>query len=373
MTQRGRRSGVEDRWTTKDGKPSANHGKGSRWRARYVDDQGREHAKGFALKGDARKWLDGQTAAVVDGRHIAPRDAQMTVQQWCDLWLQGYAIHRESTVDEARKCIRHIVAEFGDVPLSAVRPSQVKAWTVKLTDDGFAANYVYQLHKRLSQILGDAVHDGVLPRNPCSRRTSPPRGTQKPYVATTEQVWQLHDAMPENLRVAVLLGAFVGLRVGEVCGLKVADVNFMRGIVTPHRQWGDRPLKTAGSEAPIPIPQELALMLSASVQRFGTDMMVTDSYGKPCGPWTLKRAIGEARGKVDGLPDTFSYHDLRHYFASMLIASGADVKTIQARLRHASAMTTLDTYGHLFKDADESTRAAIASVIASRPADEIAR
>jgi len=147
----------------------------------------------------------------------------------------------------------------------------------------------------------------------------------------------------------------------------------MRGIVTPHRQWGDRPLKTAGSEAPIPIPQELALMLSASVQRFGTDMMVTDSYGKPCGPWTLKRAIGEARGKVDGLPDTFSYHDLRHYFASMLIASGADVKTIQARLRHASAMTTLDTYGHLFKDADESTRAAIASVIASRPADEIAR
>ena len=60
-----------------------------------------------------------------------------------------------------------------------------------------------------------------------------------------------------------------------------------------------------------------------------------------------------------GLPEGFRCHDLRHYFASLLIASGADVKTVQARLRHASAKTTLDTYGHLWPDRDESTRAAI--------------
>jgi integrase len=51
---------------------------------------------------------------------------------------------------------------------------------------------------------------------------------------------------------------------------------------------------------------------------------------------------------------------------SLLIASGADIKTVQARLRHASAKTTLDTYGHLWPDADESTRAAIAAVIRPR-------
>lgn len=51
-----------------------------------------------------------------------------------------------------------------------------------------------------------------------------------------------------------------------------------------------------------------------------------------------------------GLPDGFRFHDLRHYFASLLIASGADVKTVQARLRHASAKTTLGTYGHLWPD-----------------------
>ena len=69
------------------------------------------------------------------------------------------------------------------------------------------------------------------------------------------------------------------------------------------------------------------------------------------------------RKKVEGLPAGFRYHDLRHYFASLLIASGADPKTVQARLRHASAKTTLDTYGHIWPDRDESTRAAVDAVI----------
>ncbi len=56
----------------------------------------------------------------------------------------------------------------------------------------------------------------------------------------------------------------------------------------------------------------------------------------------------------------------RHYFASLLIASGTDVKVVQARLRHASAKTTLDTYGHLWPDKDESTRAAIDVAMTAR-------
>jgi integrase len=50
----------------------------------------------------------------------------------------------------------------------------------------------------------------------------------------------------------------------------------------------------------------------------------------------------------------------------LLIASGADIKTVQARTRHATARTTLDTYGHLWPDADESTRSAIGAVSAKR-------
>ena len=52
-----------------------------------------------------------------------------------------------------------------------------------------------------------------------------------------------------------------------------------------------------------------------------------------------------AHDKVIRLPEAFGFHDLRHYLALLLISSGADIKTVQARMRHASARTTLDTYG----------------------------
>ena len=347
--------------------PSASNGKGKRWRARYVDDQGREHAKGFARKADAQNWLDAQTAALVSGTHVAPRDALLTVSQWCDMWIEGYKVNRDSSVRQARTHIKHIVAEFGDMPLSAVRPTLVKTWLAKMKAEGFQESYRYAMHSRLSQIMGDAVTDGLLGRNPCSRKTSPSMGKQKPYCATTAQVWALHDEMPDHLQVAVLLGAFAGLRVAEAAGCRVADVDFIRGVVHPVQQWPDKPLKTDGSSSPVPIPRDLALLLSASVQKYPSEMMVTNGPGTDrCGPWLIDRAVRKARAKVEGLPEEFSFHDLRHYFASLLIAAGADIKTVQARMRHASARTTLDTYGHLWPDADESTRSAIGPVVAER-------
>ncbi|MGO9928395.1 MAG: tyrosine-type recombinase/integrase [Mycobacterium sp.] len=130
---------------------------------------------------------------------------------------------------------------------------------------------------------------------------------------------------------------------------------------------GDKPLKTAGSDQPIPIPRDLALLLSASVQKCPSEMMVTNGPGTDrCGPWIIERAIRDVRDEIDGLPEGFSFHDLRHYLASLRIASGADIKTVQARMRHATAHTTWDTYGHLWPDADESTRSAIGAVIAKR-------
>ncbi|HEX3548583.1 MAG TPA: tyrosine-type recombinase/integrase [Mycobacterium sp.] len=386
--KRNRRAGVEDRWTkavrdehgNKQNVPSARHGVGLRWLARYVDDRGREHTKAFGRKVDAQRWLDNQTATIVSGTHVAPRDAQLTVEQWCDMWIGGYMVHRESTVRSARTHIRQIVAEFGGMPLSAVRPSQVKTWVARLQAADMEPNYVHALHARLSQILADAVHDGLLGRNPCSRRTSPPMGKQKPYVATTEQVWALYDAVPDHFRVAVLLGAFAGLRVAEVSALRVSDVDFTRGVVHPVQQWPNEPLKTPGSDAAVPIPRDLTLLLAASVKNYPSDMMVTrgsatsrvgalafNGLGVDCAPpWSIERAIRDARKKVEGLPEKFSFHDLRHYLASLLIDSGVDVKKVQARLRHATARTTLDTYGHLWPDTDESINTVIGAVITAR-------
>jgi hypothetical protein len=211
-------AGVEDRWTRADGTPTARHGNGLRWLARYVDDQSREQSKSFGRKVDAQRWLDDQTAAIVGGTNVAPRDATMTVRQWSEVWMGSYSVNRENTLRAARSQLGHVVDEFGDLPLAAIRPSMIKAWTGKLQQRGMSANYVYACYTRLSQLLADAVHDGMLGRNPCSKRISPARGHQKLYVCTTDQVWLFHDAMPEHLRAAVLLGAFAGLRIGEVCG-----------------------------------------------------------------------------------------------------------------------------------------------------------
>ena len=172
-------------------------------------------------------------------------------------------------------------------------------------------------------------------------------GKTAPYVATTEQVWALHDAMPEQLRTAVLLGAFVGLRVAEAAALRVSDVDFMRAVVKPAVQYPTQPLKTHTSKTPIPIPHELAPMLAANVQKYGGDTVVTNEIGGASSPWAIERAIRSNRGQVEGLPEGFRFHDLRHYLASLLIGKGCDVKVVQCRLRHASATTTLNTYGHL--------------------------
>lgn len=363
---RNRRAGVEDRWKKADGSPSAQHGRGKRWRARYVDDVGREHARSFTRKTDAQTWLDETVATLVQGTHVSPRDARVTVQNWCDRWIVGYGVHREGTVRQARTHIAQITEEFGSLPLQAVRPSMIKSWTARLRSEGMADSYVYALHQRLSQIMSDAVHDKMLPASPCSRRTSPPMGKQQPYLITTEQLWALHDAVEPCLRVTVLLGAFAGLRIAEVSVLRTSDVDFARRVVHPVRQWPDEPLKTAGSDAPIPVPRDLTLLLSASVQSWPSEYMATNGMGEPAAPWFIQAAFRRARAAVPGLPAKFSHHDLRHYLASLLISSGADIKTVQARLRHASAKTTLDVYGHLWPDADESTRAAVGAVIAAR-------
>jgi integrase len=273
---------------------------------------------------------------------------------------------RPGTVKMARVHIAIINKEFGSQRLADVRPSQVKAWTAELKTSGRATSYVYAIYRRFAQIMGDAVHNGIIPRLPCSRRTSPGTGSQRPYVATTEQVWALHDAMDEHLRPAVLLGAFAGLRTSETCALRTSDVDFTRGVVSPSIQWPAEPVKSDTSRTPVPIPRTLALEISAAVKKFNGATVIADMAGRPCSPWELQRAIRTARAKVPGLPEDFRYHDLRHYFATLLIASGADVKVVQKRLRHASAMTTLNTYGHMWPDADESTRAAVGVVLAAR-------
>ena len=330
-----------------------------KWRARYRDEAGKEYARHFDRKIDAQRWLDAQTAKIVAGTHVSPRQARMTVAEWCETWLDGYGTRRSSSIKSAGVHLSLIVEHFGSMQLGAVRPSHVKAWTAKLRSEGRADSYVYRVHGRLAQLFSDAVHDGLIARSPCSRRTSPGQGKQRPYVATTDQVWRLYSAFPERLQVGVLLGAFAGLRSAEACGLRATDVDFLRGVISPAVQYPSQPLKSETSRTAIPIPSSMAAALSAQLARWPSATFLTNESGGQLSPTSLEVAMRAARAKVDGLPADFRFHDLRHFYASLLIVSGMDVKIVQARMRHASAKTTLDTYGHLWPDSDDSTRAAV--------------
>ena len=335
------------------------------WRARYRDADGKEHARHFKLKRDAQRWLDEVTTSTLTGNYVDPKTAKLTVSDWCDTWIQGYN-KRPRSILQAKTHIARIKDRFGGRTLVSVRPSEVKAWIADLQASGLSEATVRGAHQRFSQIFSDAVLDGLIPRSPSSKRTAPAMPKPISYVATTAQIWALHDAMPEHLRGAILLGAFAGLRRGEIVALRVEDVDFMRGVITPAIQYPNDPLKTEESKQPIPIPQELALELNKVPAQWGSSKLVVNSLGRPTAPQYLNMAFIEARAKVDGLPDGFRIHDLRHYYASMLISAGLDVKMVQARLRHKSAKTTLDIYGHLWPDSDEASRAAVAAVFSER-------
>nr|WP_239150758.1 site-specific integrase [Streptomyces sp. SID8111] len=235
----------------------------------------------------------------------------------------------------------------------------VKRWTAKLKREGLSQSYRFALHSRLKQVLEDAVSARKLASNPCSRRTTPGAGKQRPYVATEAQLAALYEAAEPKYRPALLLGAFAGLRVAEVCGLRVGDVDLDARVITPAVQYPAEPLKTEMSMTAVPIPDSFVGELKRLLDGREDGWVVPDDDGAQLGPWKVERHMRRIRKQVAGLPDGFRFHDLRHFFASLLIAGGSDVKVVQQRLRHSSAKTTLDTYGHMWPDSDESTRATL--------------
>jgi integrase len=190
-----------------------------------------------------------------------------------------------------------------------------------------------------------APKNGPYARYAAKRKTgssSPPAVRPSPADA----VAQLAAAVEPRYRAAVVLLAGSGLRIGELCGLRVADVDWLRRVVRVERQrlpGGELgPVKTATSARTVPLGavvlDELAAHLAAHPSG---EWLFTRPDGAPLDYRTWLRVWTRAR-RATGL-DVHT-HDLRHLYASALIADGASVKVVQQRLGHASAAVTLDMY-----------------------------
>ena len=184
-----------------------------------------------------------------------------------------------------------------------------------------------------------------------------------------EQVAALRDALPPRWQAIVSVGFGAGLRSGEALGLTVDRVDFLRRTLTVDQQLvtpkaGAPHLatpKTAASRLDVPLPDYVVESLSAHLAQFPAGvhgLIFTGERGQPkrrtrfSDMWRLAVERG-------GLPAGTRFHDLRHTYASLLIRAGCSVKVVQARLGHATAQETLETYAHLCPDDDDRTRAAV--------------
>jgi integrase len=343
-----------------------------RWRARYRDADGKEHAGHFATKAKAQGWLDQQTASIVAGAWVDPKDGKTTFEEYAETWRRGQ-IHRDSTATSVEQQLRlHVYPIIGNRPLRSVRPSDVQA-LVRSLSERLASGTVRVIYGRLSAVFNAAVRDRVIATTPCvdvRRPSAAPASTLE--VLTTDQVLAMAAAVPERYRAVVLTGAGIGLRPGELFGLTIDRVDFLRRSVRVDRQLVRArgrgveltPLKTAASYRTIPLPEVIGDELAAHLARWPpvSGLVFTNQQSEPIQQHPFAAMWKTARRRA-GLPAWATPHDLRHYYASLLIRSGASVKVVQSRLGHASATTTLDVYGHLFPDEEDRTRAAVDAVL----------
>ncbi|MGH9050971.1 MAG: tyrosine-type recombinase/integrase [Acidimicrobiia bacterium] len=95
-------------------------------------------------------------------------------------------------------------------------------------------------------------------------------------------------------------------------------------------------------------------------------LVFTDKGEHPIRRTRFGDSVWRRAVRAVGLPPRTGFHALRHYYASLLIRHGESVKVVQARLGHASAAETLDTYSHLWPDSVDSTRGAVDEILGAR-------
>ena len=213
------------------------------WRARYRDDAGKEHAKHFARKLDAQRWLDEVTASMVTGAYVDPKAGRVTFAGYFAEWAQRQVW--ESGTDRAVRLAAGSVT-FGDVPLAALRRSHVERWVKAMQTaprgegrpPGLAPGTIRTRVNNVRGVLRAAVRDRVIASDPSDGITLP--RVRRPEVAmalpATAQVRALLAAAQDQWGAFVALCAFAGLRLGEAAALQVGDIDFLRRTLTVARQ-----------------------------------------------------------------------------------------------------------------------------------------
>jgi integrase len=264
---------------------------------------------------------------------------------------------------------------FADVPVAQLRRSHIEAWVETMQTAGLAPGTIRTRLNNVRSVLRAATRDRVIAMDP-SQGDLPTRDRREAVMLlpATDQVAAILGASEGRFRAFVALAAFAALRLGEIAGLQVADVDFLRRSLVIARQvqraaGGAVEVRAPkyGSERTVYLADRLLERLAQHVEEHrpgddSTRWLFEVTPGQPMHQKTAGHLWQNAcqAAAVKGL----TLHSLRHFYAAGLIAAGCDVVTVQRALGHARATTTLTTYAHLWPSAEDRTRNAAGGLLA---------
>jgi integrase len=359
---------VKDLWFTTDRRQTARHGHGKRWLAVWIGPDGGERSKAYDRKVDAERFAAAMEADKLRRTYVDPRRGAIRIRDYAEEKYLPSLIHlRPNSVGTYASHLRtHVYPLLGDYRIGALGKPDVKSFVAAKARE-LAPSTVETVVAILRSMLTAAVEDGVIPLNPCSRVGLPQVAPRVLQPLEPAQVLALQAALPERYRVAVALGAGAGLRFGEATGLTVPRVQrSTRRIQVLEQAQLDTlaPLKTKASRRTIPAGGWLLADIAAHLDRFGPgphQLVISTAYGgflhrnafgemwrravrvartcdkPPADPSKRQKRCGiTCADPAHIVPFGTRFHDLRHFYASALIAANLNPKIIQARLGHAT-------------------------------------
>ena len=372
--------------------PTALHGKGLRYRVRYIDPDNSERSKSFPDKQKKRAddFLIEVESDKREGKYIDPRSSRKTFRQQAESWVRA-----QSSDPATREALRsrlesRIYPTFGDRPVGRIAASSIRDWVSELEERKYADNYKAVLFDIVAGVLEMAVDDRLIRENPCRAKTirRPVRRSPKIEIWPDEHVSVVRrgvSLLGERYSVVVPLGVGLGLRQGELLGLSPDDID--REAMTLHVQRQVKYVKgTLMFALPkrektryVPLSRSTLDMIDSHVKLFPAHP-VTLPWGSATGKSVTVRllivkadgmalsgdlfnkivwrpAFGKAglsyRNRVDGM------HAMRHLYASKLLARGVSVKELAEYLGHEDPGFTLRVYTHLLPSSHERARQAV--------------
>jgi integrase len=333
-----------------------------RYQVRYRGPDGTQHKRTFARRGDADRFAAGVEVDKMRGDWVDPRLGKMTFAEWVAKWQATEGRLRSSTRAQHESILRtHILPEYGRARLLAIRQEDVAAWAAQLVASGLAPATVLKAYQIFAQLMTAAVVAGRIPRSPCVgvRRLLPEVQEAEMRFLTEDQVIDLADTMDERYRAFVLLGAYGGLRRGELLGLRRHRVLALRSaievaeilsLVSGRPVFG--PPKSRSGRRVVTIPQPVMEEVAAHIARHssrGSDLVFPAPKGGPYSPRNFARRMWEPAVEKAGLGQ-LRIHDLRHTAVGFWIEAGLTESEIAAR---AGWRQFLPRYRHILERTED--------------------